>query len=82
MIEPNRKKVVENKRQKLNYDPRRKIQRFLPQQNQFLKRPSQTQQFKQQLNHAQRLHFQKADNQVQEAIRKQGCLSKPFLCDG
>jgi len=59
---------------------------FQPQQqNQFQQRHFQQQQqnhnkFQQQLSAAERLFFQQADAQLQEAIRLQGCLANPAAC--
>merc|ERR1712025_450272 len=70
-------------KQRPRFDPRR-IQQPA-RQNQFQQRHFQQQlqnhnQFQQQLSAAERLHFQQADAQLQEAIRLQGCLANPSAC--
>ena len=83
----------ETNRQRPNFDPRRRQQQPI-QQNQFQQRqfqqpqqqtqfqlqPQQKTQFQQQLTSAERLFFQQADAQLQEAIRLQGCLANPSAC--
>merc|ERR1712173_21962 len=68
-----------------NQFQQRQFQQQPQQQNQFQQRQFQQQQqnhnqFQQQLSASERLFFQQADAQLQEAIRLQGCLANPSAC--
>eukprot|EP00090_Calanus_glacialis_P000183 TRINITY_DN1011_c0_g1_i2.p1 TRINITY_DN1011_c0_g1~~TRINITY_DN1011_c0_g1_i2.p1 ORF type:complete len:383 (-),score=115.40 TRINITY_DN1011_c0_g1_i2:98-1246(-) len=75
-----RDQQIKKNRKRPNFDPRRGRRPFQQQQHQFERRPQQISQFQQQLTSAERLHFQQADAQLQEAIRLQGCLANPSAC--
>lgn len=70
----------QNQFQQRQFQQQPQFQQPPQQQTQFQLQPQQKTQFQQQLTSAERLFFQQADAQLQEAIRLQGCLANPSAC--